>query len=113
MNINVAILYINSWLDGVGAAAIHNLMEDAATAEISRAQVWQWLKHGAKTSDGEPITFSRYQKILNEEIDVLKTELGSAFEKENCQKAISMFDSFIKQIEFDEFLTLNAYSQID
>jgi malate synthase len=113
MNINVAILYINSWLDGVGAAAIHNLMEDAATAEISRAQVWQWLKHGAKTTDGELITYNRYQKILEEEIEVLKAELGSAFEKENCQKAISMFDEFVKQSEFDEFLTLNAYSQID
>ncbi len=113
MNINVAILYINSWLEGVGAAAIHNLMEDAATAEISRAQVWQWLKHGAKTTDGELITLSRYQNILEEEIEVLKAELGSAFEKDNCQKAISMFDSFIKNSEFDEFLTLNAYSQIN
>ena len=74
MNVSVALQYINSWLLGTGAAAINNLMEDAATAEISRAQIWQWIHNGAMTSDGEPITRERYRTIRDQELE----KLGSA-----------------------------------
>ncbi|HEX5499312.1 MAG TPA: malate synthase A, partial [Thermomicrobiales bacterium] len=70
-NVSVALQYINSWLLGTGAAAIFNLMEDAATAEISRAQLWQWIHHGAATDDGERITAHRYEQIRGEEIQKL------------------------------------------
>ncbi len=67
-NISVALQYINAWLLGTGAAAINNLMEDAATAEISRAQLWQWIRDGATTEDGEPITRERYTRVRDEEL---------------------------------------------
>lgn len=114
MNINVGILYIASWLDGVGAAAIHNLMEDAATAEISRAQVWQWLKHSAKTSDGLLIDKDRYKNLFKEEVLKIKIEVGEVvFENKNYNKAVQLFDDFISNPEFDEFLTLGVYQLID
>ncbi|HVL25594.1 MAG TPA: malate synthase A, partial [Thermomicrobiales bacterium] len=71
MNVSVALQYINSWLLGVGAAAINNLMEDAATAEISRAQLWQWIRHGAETAEGTPITRAFYSQVRAEELEKL------------------------------------------
>ena len=66
-NVSVAMQYLNAWLLGTGAAAINNLMEDAATAEISRAQLWQWIHNGATTEAGEPITIQRYAQIRDED----------------------------------------------
>ena len=68
LNVSVALQYINSWLNGNGAAAINNLMEDAATAEISRSQIWQWMHHGAKLNDGRPVTAELYQEVRTEEL---------------------------------------------
>ena len=73
-NVSVALQYLNAWLQGTGAAAINNLMEDAATAEISRAQLWHWIRKGASTEDGEPITRRRYERIRAEEL----AKLGGA-----------------------------------
>jgi malate synthase len=114
MNINVGTLYIESWLRGNGAAAIYNLMEDAATAEISRTQVWQWLQNRASLEDGRIINQELYQTILNEEILKIKDYVGSqAFEEGRFEEAIALFDRLVLQKEFEEFLTLPAYNFID
>src|SRR5918992_289427 len=70
-NISVALQYLAAWLGGSGAVAINNLMEDAATAEIARSQLWQWIRHGAKTENGKPITRERCRGILAEETAML------------------------------------------
>jgi malate synthase len=114
MNINVGILYIESWLRGNGAAAIYNLMEDAATAEISRTQVWQWLQNKASLNDGRVITPALYQTIRDEEIVKIKEYVGSqAFEEGRFEEAVAIFDRLVLQKEFEEFLTLPAYNFID
>jgi len=75
-NINVGILYIESWLRGVGAAAIYNLMEDAATAEISRTQIWQWMKAGAKTDEGKMVSPDYIKALIPEELNKIKNYVG-------------------------------------
>ena len=112
-NINVGILYIESWLRGNGAAAIYNLMEDAATAEISRTQVWQWIHNGAKLEDGRPITYDLYRQLLPEELDKMKAYVGTAnFENGKFSEATLLFDKLVKDTEFIEFLTLPAYDML-
>ncbi len=114
MNINVGILYIESWLRGVGAAALHNLMEDAATAEISRTQVWQWIKNGSKLEDGRVITAALYNEILPSEIVNIKSYIGeTAFANGRFEEAINLFNDLVLQGEYLEFLTLPAYDKID
>ncbi|MFN8347487.1 MAG: malate synthase A [Spirosomataceae bacterium] len=109
-NINIGILYIASWLRGVGAAAIHNLMEDAATAEISRAQVWQWLHHQVKTYDGRPITLQWYKNIFADEVNKIKEEVGeNGFVSDKYEAAAALFDKLVTQPQFEAFLTLSAY----
>jgi malate synthase len=71
-NVSVGIQYLAAWLSGTGAAAINNLMEDVATAEISRSQLWQWIHHGVKTSDGEPVTESLVRSIAGSVVDSLE-----------------------------------------
>ncbi|NMM49172.1 malate synthase A [Marinigracilibium pacificum] len=114
-NINVAILYIESWLSGTGAAALYNLMEDAATAEISRAQIWQWLHSGnLQFSNGNPIDFQIYEHFLAEEKVIIEKMLGpERVETGNLNKAIRIFDKLIKTTEFLPFLTLLAYEHLD
>ncbi|NEM98548.1 malate synthase A [Pontibacter burrus] len=115
LNINVGIMYIGSWLCGTGAAAIHNLMEDAATAEISRAQVWQWLHHEhTKTNDGQKITEARVLQLIREETENIKVEIGMVKFK-NChfEKASQLFAELVLAPCFVEFLTLPAYKYID
>lgn len=112
-NINVGILYIESWLRGNGAAAIYNLMEDAATAEISRTQVWQWLKRNAIMEDGRAITLALYEQLLAEEMQNIKTLVGAErFVKGRFEAAKTLFDQLVKQESFIEFLTLPAYEMI-
>ncbi|WP_299823223.1 malate synthase A [uncultured Pontibacter sp.] len=115
LNINVGIMYIGNWLCGTGAAAIHNLMEDAATAEISRAQVWQWLHHPhTKTADGIEITEERVLQLIKEETENIKEEVGLAMFK-NChfEKASQLFSELVLSKCFVDFLTLPAYKYID
>ncbi len=110
MNIQIGILYIESWLRGVGAAAIHNLMEDAATAEISRAQLWQWIHHGAKTYYGVTIDISMYKFLLADEIQKIKEIVGeSNYLNGKFHEAINLFDKLVTQKNFDLFLTTEAY----
>ena len=111
-NINVGILYIESWLRGNGAAALYNLMEDAATAEISRTQVWQWLHNGSKLKDGRVLTTELYEELKQSEIENIKELVGEQFETGRYEEAIQLFDDLVKQTDFTEFLTLPAYQLI-
>ncbi|MFN8662561.1 MAG: malate synthase A, partial [Thermomicrobiales bacterium] len=108
LNISVALQYINAWLSGVGAAAINNLMEDAATAEISRAQLWQWIRNGASTSDGQAITAERYAALREEEL----AKLGGR-EAERYGDAAEILDELVLNEGFPQFLTLIAYPYLD
>ena len=108
MNVDVALQYINSWLTGNGAAAIYNLMEDAATAEISRAQLWQWLHHGARLDDGIPIEAQLYEQVRTEEVDRLDAA-GAA----RVREAATILDGLVLDEGFADFLTLPAYEYLD
>ena len=79
-NINVGIHYLGSWLAGNGCVPIHNLMEDAATAEISRTQIWQWVAQGASLADGRKVTPELFKTLLDEEMAALKATLGAPYE---------------------------------
>ena len=114
MNINVAILYLESWLSGNGAVAIHNLMEDAATAEISRTQVWQWIKAGAKLDDGRVITHLLYQDLRDDEIVHIKEHVGNKrYVSGKFPQAIALFNRLVVADTFEEFLTTSAYQFIE
>lgn len=106
-NINVALLYLESWLRGQGAAALYNLMEDTATAEISRAQVWQWLRHNATLVGGRPITTELCQQVIVEELDHIKETMGDeAFSNGRFDQARALLEELLFTDEFHDFLTL-------
>ncbi|GAA0873391.1 malate synthase A [Gangjinia marincola] len=112
-NINVSILYLEAWLRGHGAVALYNLMEDAATAEISRTQVWQWLKNNTILQDGRTFNASLYKDLLNDEIEKILKEHGEhTFDPQTLNLAIELFDNLVVSEEFHEFLTLSAYQHI-
>ena len=114
LNINVGIQYLESWLGGNGCVPINNLMEDAATAEISRAQVWQWAHHGAKLDDGRTVDAPLIRQTIQEELARLKTSLGSArFDGGHFTRAAELFEHMSISPEFTEFLTVPAYEYID
>jgi malate synthase len=104
-NIDVGLQYLESWLRGSGCVPIYNLMEDAATAEICRAQVWQWVKHGATLSDGSKVTRELVQQVIAEQ----KSKLGGA----RMDAAAKIYDQMMTRPDFPEFLTLVAYDYID
>lgn len=110
-NINVALLYIESWLRGVGAAAIHNLMEDAATAEISRAQLWQWLNHdNVKLDDGRAFNLDLYLKLYDEELNALLTQFrNEGRDLTYLHRAEELLDKLVLSDDFEDFLTTLAY----
>lgn len=110
-NISVGIQYIEAWLDGKGAVPINNLMEDAATAEISRAQVWQWIRHSkAILPDGRDITPDLVQELIDEEL--LKIEHESSRNRK-FKEAVNLFKRLVLQDEYIDFLTLPGYESID
>lgn len=109
-NINVGILYLESWLSGVGAAAIYNLMEDAATAEISRTQIWQWLKNEAVLSDDRTLTREMILQWEFEELERIEKYVGEErFKNGKFNLAKELFNELIFSEKFEEFLTLKAY----
>jgi malate synthase len=109
-NMRVGIQYLEAWLGGLGCVPLYNLMEDAATAEISRAQIWQWLRHGAAMGDGRKITPHLYDELLPQEMKRIEQEVGSArFNGGNYARAASMFSEMSRSTGFAEFLTLPAY----
>jgi malate synthase len=112
--IRVGVQYIEAWLRGSGCVPLYNLMEDAATAEICRAQLWQWLHHGARTSDGIAVTAQRFDRLLTEEIDRIHKEVGPGRLLNGVfPTAVRLFEQMTKQDQFDEFLTLPAYDLLD
>jgi malate synthase len=114
LNIDVGIQYLESWLRGTGCVPIYNLMEDAATAEICRAQVWQWVKHGAKINDGRSITPVLVRKAIGEELEKLKERSdGTESESTRFDLAGRLFEQITTGTEFPEFMTLVSYEHID
>ena len=108
-NIDVGIQYLEAWMRGNGCVPIYNLMEDAATAEICRAQVWQWVRHGAKMSDGRPVTAELVKRTIADVVEGLRGSIGG----EQLARAAGMYEEMMTSAEFPEFLTLVAYEFID
>ncbi len=113
-NIRIGILYIESWLDGKGAAALDHLMEDAATAEISRSQIWQWLHHKIKLENGAEFNCEKYKQFRSEEVGKINEMMGEErFKNGKFSTAVQLFDQLVLSHEFKEFLTLDAYKHLD
>ncbi|HEV3480133.1 MAG TPA: malate synthase A [Gaiellaceae bacterium] len=113
-DVSVGIQYLSHWLLGTGAAAIFNLMEDAATAEIARSQVWQWLRHGVRLQDGPEVTRELVGATIDEELEKIRDEVGDEiFVKSRPDDARSLFEQVTLGDEFVEFLTLPAYDYLD
>lgn len=111
-NIRVGIQYLEAWLRGLGCVPLYNLMEDAATAEISRTQVWQWLKHHAPV-DGHVLTTEGVRGVIAEELSHIRTEIGDArFDSGRFSEARALFEELATDNQCAEFLTLPAYQQI-
>ena len=114
LNINVALQYLDAWLRGSGAVGIYNLMEDAATAEISRAQVWQWIHHHAPLVDGRAMTAELYRGFLEEEMGKIRSQYGEqAYPSSRIEEAKQLFDRLTLDTSFADFLTLPAYDYLD
>lgn len=114
LNVNVGILYIESWLRGAGCVPLYHLMEDAATAEISRTQVWQWLRHQAKMNTGVSVDAALVKKIIVEELEKIRAAMGP--EKFNAGRfgdASKIFESMSTNSHCPDFLTLEAYDYLD
>ncbi len=112
-NINVGILYLESWLSGKGAAALYNLMEDAATAEISRTQLWQWHKNKVVLDTDKVFDSAYYEELKQQELSKIKDLVGpNVFDNGNFKLATTLFDDLVLQPDFQEFLTLKAYKHI-
>jgi malate synthase len=112
-NITVGLLYLEAWLSGLGCVPIFNLMEDAATAEISRSQLWQWIRHQARLADGAILTIERYRELVAEELDKIRAMVGAdRYRAGQFDLASRIFDRLITDAEFTEFLTLPAYEEL-
>ena len=113
LNINVGIQYLGAWLAGNGCVPVFNLMEDAATAEISRAQIWQWIRSPKGVlNDGRKVTVELFRQLLPEELQQVRQILGPAYDAGHYEEAAELFDTITTSDEFVEFLTLPAYERI-
>ncbi len=113
-NIRVGVQYLEAWLRGQGCVPLYDLMEDAATAEISRSQVWQWLRHGATLDAGEPLGVERVRRVLAEEMQRVRGEIGAErFDAGRFREASALFERVAVAPEFVEFLTLPAYAELE
>ena len=111
-NIDVALQYLESWLRGNGCVPIYNLMEDAATAEISRTQIWQWIRYGARLDDGRTITTEMHDQMLQDILNQTRNAIGEqAFAASKFQRAADLLRQLSKG-EFREFLTTTAYQDL-
>jgi malate synthase len=114
LDVSVGIQYIESWLRGVGAAAINNLMEDVATAEISRSQVWQWIRHSSRLSEGPRVTDDLVREIADDELAKVRERLGEElWAKGRFAEARKVFEEVALSESFPAFLTLVAQRKID
>ena len=112
-NIRVGVQYIEAWLAGRGAVPLYNLMEDAATAEICRSQIWQWLRFGAELEDGRQVNATLFEALLEDEMAALRQALGAeVFDGGRFGEAVALFSEMSTSEEFAEFLTLPAYRLI-
>ncbi|WP_224244473.1 malate synthase A [Hyalangium gracile] len=112
-NIRVGVQYMAAWLDGLGCVPLYNLMEDAATAEISRAQVWQWIHHGATLEDGRHVTPELFRQVMAEEMEELEREGAPSRYGERFTQARHLFERLSVTPTFEDFLTLPAYEALD
>jgi malate synthase len=114
-NINVGIQYMAEWLLGSGCVPIYNLMEDAATAEISRTQIWQWVHHPKGIlDDGRKVTLELFRSLMQEEMQKICKLVGDeCYGEGKYNLAAQLFDEIISNDELDEFLTLRAYAHLD
>ncbi len=113
-NVRVGILYLESWLSGTGAAALFNLMEDAATAEISRSQIWQWVRHGARLDDGRPVTADLVHGFIEAEMHAIRAAISDEhYRAGRFDDARAVFETVALGDEFVDFLTLPAYELLD
>ena len=113
-NVSIAIQYLESWFRGVGAAAIANLMEDTATAEIARSQIWQWVHHRVRLHDGPTLNQEHVRELEDRELSKIRTSMGDeAFSRGKFREARSLFDEIVLRQDFVEFLTIPAYERID
>ena len=108
-NIDVGLQYLTTWLCGNGCVPIYNLMEDAATAEISRAQVWQWIKYGAQMTDGQRVTADMVRQVVEQ----YRERLAAQFPERELSLACRLYEEGMTNEEFPEFLTLSAYEALD
>jgi malate synthase len=114
LNIDVGIQYLEAWLGGNGCVPIYNLMEDAATAEISRTQVWQWVRHGACLSDGRVVDGALVQRTIRQQLEKIRGLIGSArFDSGNFECAARLFEEMSVSENFPDFLTVPAYDFLD
>jgi malate synthase len=108
-NINVGIRYLEAWLRGSGCVPINDLMEDAATAEISRTQLWQWIKHGACLSDGRTIDRPLFAHVLESELDAIRAAIGKHSDAWTFDAAVALFRDLVESERLEDFLTHRAY----
>jgi malate synthase len=115
INVSVGLRYLAAWLSGSGSVPIYNLMEDAATAEISRTQLWQWVHHPKGIlEDGRKITLDLFRSILEKDLKQIKDDLGQkAFQKANYELAADILNKIVSSPGLDDFLTLRAYEYLD
>lgn len=112
-NINVGVLYLEAWLQGNGAVALYHLMEDAATAEISRTQIWHWLNKEVALEDGRMFNYTLFAQIFDEEVEKIITEVGENKIKDTqFERAFDLFKELVLSPDFEEFLTIPAYKYL-
>jgi len=112
-NVNVGILYLEAWLRGLGCVPLYNLMEDAATAEISRTQVWQWIRHGARLEGGPRVTPELFARIRDEELAAIRAQAGeTGWRAGRYERAAEIFESLATADELADFLTIPAYDEL-
>jgi malate synthase len=111
--VRVGVQYLECWLRGNGSVPLYNLMEDVATAEICRAQLWQCIRHEVRTSDGQVVSADRFDRLLSDELDRIHEEVGPARLADGVfPTAARLFAELVKQVTFEEFLTLPAYEHL-
>jgi malate synthase len=110
LNLRVGVQYLSAWLAGNGCVPLYDLMEDAATAEISRAQVWQWLRHGARLADGRPVERAVVAALLADELERLRADASTAGPR--FALAADLFERLVLSDELADFLTLGAYEHL-
>jgi malate synthase len=112
-NVRVGVQYLESWLRGQGCVPLYHLMEDAATAEISRTQLWQWIRHGAALEDGRTVSRDAIERVLDEEVHLMLVDVGEPrFVAGRYREARDLFRCLVTASAFEEFLTLPAYEYL-